>query len=182
MRHLHNMAKVLLATGMIVCYGYLMEAFFAWYSGNIYEMFMIANRALGPYAWAYWCLMLCNFVTPQLLWFKRVRNSTAALFAISIVVSIGMWLERFVIIVTSLSRDVLPSSWGMYYPSPWDWATYIGTIGLFLTLLFLFIRFLPMISIFEMRTMLPQGELQDAKDAPEAPADTTGPAGAGAPA
>jgi molybdopterin-containing oxidoreductase family membrane subunit len=159
-RHLGNMAKVLLATSMIVCYGYLMEAFFAWYSGNPYEQGMIVQRATGPYGWAYWALLACNLVTPQLLWLSRVRRSTVALFVISLVVSMGMWLERFVIVVTSLSRDFLPSSWGMYYPTMWDWTTYAGTIGLFLMLLFLFIRFLPMISIFEMRTILPEAEVE----------------------
>jgi molybdopterin-containing oxidoreductase family membrane subunit len=161
MQHLRNMAKVLLATSMIVCYGYVMEAFFAWYSGNPYEQYMIVNRMLGPYAWTYWMLLACNLVTPQMLWFSRVRDSIPALFVISLVVSLGMWLERFVIIVTSLSRDFLPSSWGMFYPTGWDFATFLGSIGLFLTLLFLFIRFLPMISIFEMRTILPQAEVDD---------------------
>jgi len=156
MRHLQNMAKILLATGLIVGYGYVIEAFMAWYSANPYEGYMIGNRMRGPYAPIYWSLMLCNIVTPQLLWLKRVRSSPPALFGIALVVSIGMWLERFVIVVTSLHRDFLPSSWGMYYPTIWDWATFAGTIGLFLALLFLFIRFLPMISIFEMRTLVPE--------------------------
>jgi molybdopterin-containing oxidoreductase family membrane subunit len=156
MRHLQNMAKILLATGLIVGYGYVIEAFMAWYSANPYEGYMIANRMRGPYAPTYWSLMLCNLATPQLLWLKRVRSSPPALFGIAVVVSIGMWLERFVIVVTSLHRDFLPSSWGMYYPTIWDWATFVGTIGLFLALLFLFIRFLPMISIFEMRTLVPE--------------------------
>jgi molybdopterin-containing oxidoreductase family membrane subunit len=160
-KHLRNMAKVLLATSMIVCYGYMMEAFFAWYSGNPGERFMILNRMTGPYAWTYWSLLACNLVTPQLLWFARVRDSVPALFVISLIVSFGMWLERFVIVVTSLSRDFLPSAWGMYYPTRWDYATFLGSIGLFLTLLFLFIRFLPMISIFEMRTLLPEAEVED---------------------
>jgi molybdopterin-containing oxidoreductase family membrane subunit len=155
------MAKVLLATSMIVCYGYAIEAFFSWYSGNPNERFMMLNRMTGPYAWTYWTLLACNLVTPQLLWFSKVRDSIAALFGISLVVSLGMWLERFVIIVVSLSRDFLPSSWGMYYPTRWDFATFFGTIGLFLTLLFLFIRFLPMISIFEMRAILPEAEVED---------------------
>jgi molybdopterin-containing oxidoreductase family membrane subunit len=159
--HLRNMAKVLLATSMIVCYGYAIEAFFAWYSGNPHEQFMILNRMTGPYAWAYWMLLACNLVTPQLLWFARVRDSAGALFGISLVVSLGMWLERFVIVVVSLSRDFLPSSWGMYYPTGWDYATFFGTIGLFLTMLYLFIRFLPMISIFEMRAILPEAEVED---------------------
>ena len=156
MRHLQNMAKIMLATGLIVAYGYMMEAFMAWYSGNRYERFMILNRMTGPYARMYWALILCNVLAPQVLWFKRARTNVVLLFVMSIVVNIGMWLERYVIIVTSLHRDFLPSSWGMYSGSKWDWSMYLGTIGLFLSLLFLFVRFLPMISIFEMRTILPQ--------------------------
>jgi molybdopterin-containing oxidoreductase family membrane subunit len=153
MRHLQNMAKIMLVTGLIVAYGYLMEAFIAWYSGNEYERFMVWNRLAGPYRYHWAALILCNVLVPQLLWSKKVRSSVPALFAISIAVNIGMWLERFVIIVVSLHRDFLPSSWGMYTGTEWDWATFVGTIGLFLSLLFLFIRFLPMISIFEMRTI-----------------------------
>ena len=160
-RHMRNMAKVMLATGLIVAYGYIMEAFFGWYSANQYERFMIWNRMTGPYWPFYWALILCNIITPQFLWVRRIRHSTAALFIISIIVSIGMWLERFVIVVTSLHRDFLPSSWGMYWPTIWDWGMFIGTIGLFFTLLFLFIRFLPVISIFEMRTILPQAEVEE---------------------
>ena len=155
MRHLQNMAKVMLVTGLIVVYGYLMEGFFAWYSGNEYERFMVANRVFGPYRWHWYALLLCNAAVPQLLWLRRIRNTPLALWLISIVVSIGMWLERYVIIVVSLSRDFLPSSWGTYAGTRWDWMTFVGTIGLFLCLMFLFIRFLPMISIFEMRTILP---------------------------
>ena len=154
MRHLNNMAKVILATGMIVGYGYMMETFVAWYSGSAYEQFMVLNRMKGPYATGYWALILCNVVTPQVLWSQRVRRSVPALFVISLIVNVGMWLERYIIVVTSLHRDFLPSSWGMYSGTFWDWATYIGSIGLFLTLLFLFLRFLPMISIFEMRTLV----------------------------
>ncbi|MGB7923717.1 MAG: NrfD/PsrC family molybdoenzyme membrane anchor subunit [Pyrinomonadaceae bacterium] len=161
MRHIRNMAKVMLATGLIVLYGYLMEAFFAWYSANTYEEFMIRNRMFGPYGWSYWLLILCNGIVPQLLWIKRVRHSLAMLFLISLVVSVGMWLERFVIIVTSLHRDFLPSSWGMYQPTAWDFSMFIGTIGLFFCLLFLFIRFLPIISIFEMRTLVPEAEVEE---------------------
>ncbi len=155
-RHLDNMAKVMLATGLMVAYGYAMEAFFGWYSANEFEWFMIRNRALGPYAWAYWTLIACNVIAPQFLWSKRIRTSPAMLFILAIVVNIGMWLERFVIIVTSLHRDYLPSSWGMYYPTVWDFSLFFGTIGFFLALLFLFIRFLPMISIFEMRELVEQ--------------------------
>ena len=160
-RHLENMGKVTLVTGMIVGYGYISEAFFGWYSANKYEGFMIWNRMTGPYWMYYWVLVLCNIVTPQVLWFKSVRTSTLGLFAVAMVVNVGMWLERFVIVVTSLHRDFLPSSWGMYYPTIWDWMTFIGTIGMFLTLFFLFIRFLPMISIFEMRTMAPAAKTHD---------------------
>jgi molybdopterin-containing oxidoreductase family membrane subunit len=153
-RHLDNMAKIILATGMMVAYGYFMEVFMAWYSADQYEKFVAFNRVLGPYGWSYWALIACNVITPQLLWSRRVRRNMLLLFIISIIVNIGMWLERFVIVVTSLHRDFLPSSWGMYTPTRWDWATYIGTIGLFLSLLFLFLRFLPMISIFEMRVLV----------------------------
>ena len=119
-----------------------------------YERFMILNRMIGPYAPLYWCLIACNIVTPQFLWFRKVRSKVGALFAIAMVVNLGMWLERFVIVVTSLHRDFMPSSWGMYYPTRWDFFTFFGTIGLFLFLVFLFIRFLPLISIFEMRTLV----------------------------
>jgi molybdopterin-containing oxidoreductase family membrane subunit len=159
-RHLQNMAKVMLLTGLIVGYGYMVEAFIAWYSGDLYEQFVPINRMTGPYAPEYWSLLFCNIVVPQLLWFRRVRTNVAALFAISLVVNVGMWLERFIIIVTSLSRDFLSSSWGMYSPTFWDWSTFAGTIGLFLALLFLFLRFLPMISIFEMRSMLPEAKVE----------------------
>ena len=161
MRHLENMAKVMLATGLIVAYGYTMEAFMAWYSGNPAEMYMMKNRMMGPYASMYWALILCNVVAPNTLWVKNLRTSVPYLFFISLVVSVGMWLERYVIIVTSLHRDFLPSSWGMFTGTFWDWSTYIGTIGLFLTLLFLFLRFLPAISIFEMRTILPGAEVKE---------------------
>jgi Ni/Fe-hydrogenase subunit HybB-like protein len=161
LRHLQNMAKVLLVTGLIVAYGYMMEAFIAWYSANAYENFMILNRMTGPYWWAYALLIFCNVITPQALWFKRVRTSVVTLFVISLIVNVGMWLERFVIVVTSLHRDFLPSSWGMFQPTIWDFATYFGTIGLFLMLLFLFLRFLPMISIFEMRTLLPAAKVSE---------------------
>jgi molybdopterin-containing oxidoreductase family membrane subunit len=161
MRHMHNMAKVMLATGLIVAYGYGIEAFFGWYSGNKFERFMIINRTTGPYKYFYWALIFCNVLSPQILWFKRFRSRLSVLFVVSLIVSVGMWLERFVIIVTSLHRDFLPSSWGMYKPTFWDLSMFTGTIGLFLALLFLFIRFLPIISIFEMRTILPQAEVEE---------------------
>jgi molybdopterin-containing oxidoreductase family membrane subunit len=164
MRHLQNMAKVMLATGLVVGYGYGVEIFTAWYSGSPYERFMVANRAVGPYAPYFWALIACNVIIPQALWFRSVRSSVPALFAISIVVNVGMWLERFIIVVTSLHRDFLPSSWGMYHGTGWDIATFVGTIGLFLSLLFLFIRFLPMISIFEMRTLVPEAEVRSKEE------------------
>ena len=162
MKHLSNMAKVMLATGSIVAYGYFTEAFMAWYSGSGVELYMVVNRLRGPYAPLYWALLATNVLLPQALWFRRVRSSVLLLFLVAMSVNVGMWLERFVIVVTSLHRDFLPSSWGMYYPTIWDWATFIGSIGLFLTLLFLFIRFLPVISIFEMRQILPEPQKKDA--------------------
>jgi Ni/Fe-hydrogenase subunit HybB-like protein len=161
LRHLNNMAKVTLATGLIVGYGYMFEAFFGYYSADIYERFMIWNRMTGPYAPFYYCLILCNVITPQFLWFKRIRTNPLVLWCISIVVNIGMWLERFVIVITSLHRDFLPSSWGMYWPTRWDWAVYIGTLGLFMTCIFLFVRVLPMITIFELRTLLPGAQVKE---------------------
>lgn len=163
MRHLDNMAKIILVTGLIVAYGYMMEAFFGWYSANPYESFMISNRMKGPYATIYWLLIACNALAPQVFWFKSMRASIPALFLVSVIVSFGMWFERFIIVVTSLHRDFLPSSWGMYYPTRWDFGMFFGTIGLFISLLFLFLRFLPMISIFEMRTILPQAEVKEVK-------------------
>jgi molybdopterin-containing oxidoreductase family membrane subunit len=154
-RHLDYMAKVMLATGLIVLYGYMTELFFAFYSGSESEGFMMMNRMTGPYGWAYAALMLCNGITPQFLWFKNVRSRPLVLFIISIVVNIGMWLERFVIIVTSLHRDFLPSSWGMFYPTKWDWGLYLGTLGVFVWLIYMFVRVMPMISIFEIKHLLP---------------------------
>ncbi len=153
-RHLDNMAKVMLASGLVVAYGYLMEIFMAWYSGNPYERFMMINRMLGHYGWTYWLLIASNIVIPQLLWWRRVRNSVPLLLAVALVINLGMWLERFVIVVVSLSRDFVPSAWGNYAPTVWDWATLAGTLGLFTALLFVFVRLLPMISIFEMRELI----------------------------
>jgi Ni/Fe-hydrogenase subunit HybB-like protein len=161
MRHLENMAKVTLVTGLIVLYGYMMEAFYGWYSANQYEQFMIYNRMWhGPMAWSYWALIFCNGIVPQTLWVKRFRTNTTWLFIMALIVSVGMWLERFVIIVTSLHRDFLPSSWDMYYPTAWDFSTFFGTVGLFILLFFIFVRVLPMISIFEMRTMVPEAKVE----------------------
>jgi molybdopterin-containing oxidoreductase family membrane subunit len=163
------MANVMLATGLIVAYGYLTEIFMAWYSGNLYEAFMVENRFHGPYAAAYWSLILFNILIPQLLWFHGVKRSLLALFGVAMSINIGMWLERFVIVVISLHRDFLPSSWGMYTPTFWDWTLYAGTIGLFLSLLFLFIRVLPMISIFEMRALVTETEEEARREAQAKP-------------
>src|SRR5215469_12179652 len=160
MRHIRNMAKVMLATGLIVAYGYMMETFMSWYSGDTFEKYNFLNRAFGPYKSFYWALIACNVIIPQVLWIKRVRNSTLAVFVASLFVLVGMWLERFVIVITSLSRDFLTSSWGMYSPTIWDWATFIGTIGFFAACMFLFVRFLPMISIAEMKALISE---EDAK-------------------
>jgi len=164
MRHLNNMAKVMLATGLIVGYGYVIEFFTGWYSDNPYEFFVSMNRLLGPYRHLYWALLFCNLVAPQLLWFSRIRRNVIVLFLMSLVVNVGMWLERFVIVVTSLHRDFLPSSWGMYQATRWDWFIFAGTIGLFVMLLFLFIRFLPMISIFEMRELVSETSAEHGGD------------------
>jgi molybdopterin-containing oxidoreductase family membrane subunit len=158
-RHLENMAKVTLATGLIVAYGYTSEVFFGWYSANKYEGFMIWNRMTGPYWYMYWMLIFCNIITPQWLWFKKVRTSPVLLFCVAMVVNVGMWLERFVIVVVSLHRDFVPAAWGMYHGTKWDYMTFFGTIGFFLTMFFLFIRALPMISIFEMRTLAPNAKV-----------------------
>jgi len=155
MRHLENMAKVMLATGLIVFYGYIMEVFFGWYSGSTYEKYMtFQNRMFGPYAWSYWALIFCNGLAPQALWWKHIRTDVRWLFVISLIVSVGMWLERFVIIVTSLSFDFLPGMWALYYPTIVDWMIFIGTIGLFFTMFLVFARVLPVISIAEMRELL----------------------------
>jgi Ni/Fe-hydrogenase subunit HybB-like protein len=158
LRHLRNMAVILLATGLIVGYGYAMETFMAWYSGKDVETYLVLNRMLGPYAPVYWVLLACNVLAPQVLWFRRARSSVPLLFVMSLIVNVGMWLERYMIVITSLHRDFLPSSWAMYYPTIWDWATFIGSLGLFAALLFLFLRFLPMISIFEMRELVTETE------------------------
>ncbi len=156
MRHLENMAKIMLATGMMVGYAYSVEFFIAWYSGNPAEGFTFMNRAFGPYAWAYWTMVSCNVIFVQLFWFKRLRRSIPVLFMVSIFVNIGMWFERFVIVVSSLANDYLPSSWGYYRPTIFDILTFAGTFGLFFTFFLLFIRFLPIIAMAEVKAVLPQ--------------------------
>src|SRR5271165_2229555 len=160
MRHLQNSAKIMLATGLIVGYGYFFEAFMAFYSGSTYERFMMQNRWFGPYAVFYWSLIFFNLVVPQVLWIPKVRANTTWLFLISLVILVGMWLERFIIIITSLTRDFLPSSWGHYVATRWDYAVFFGTIGFFSPAIFIFIRIMPAISIFEMRTLLPEAEVK----------------------
>ncbi|MDB5303782.1 MAG: Polysulfide reductase, NrfD, partial [Phycisphaerales bacterium] len=153
-RHIDNCGKLLLVTGLIVAYGYSAELFMGWYSGDSYEMYMNLNRALGPYRWAYWTLILCNVITPQFLWIRAVRQSIPLMFVIALIVQLGMWMERFVIVITSLHRDFMPGAWGVYYPTFWDYATLLGTIGLFFTGFLLFAKFLPVISISEVRELV----------------------------
>jgi molybdopterin-containing oxidoreductase family membrane subunit len=148
------MNKVILATGMIVGFAYATEFFTAWYSGNRYEAYVFLNRAFGPYAWAYWTMIFCNVVAPQVFWFRKLRRSVPVMFVVSILVNIGMWFERFVITVTSLHRDYLPSSWTYFKPTIVDILTFAGSFGLFLTLFLLFVRFLPMIAISEVKGMI----------------------------
>ncbi len=155
--HLDVMGKILLATSFLTSYGYMSEQFMAWYGGEPAEQYQYYNRLIGfgQYAWVSWTLLFCNTVAPQVLWFKRVRRHTGWLLLVSFLVLLGMWLERFLIIVNSLHRDYLPSAWGMFKPTVWDYLTFFGSIGLFIVLFMLFIRVLPMISISEMRALLP---------------------------
>jgi molybdopterin-containing oxidoreductase family membrane subunit len=155
LNHLEKMNQVMIVVGMIVGYAYAMEFFTAWYSGNDFEMFTFINRALGPYAWAYWIMISCNVLSPQFFWFKKLRRSIVFMFIIGVFVNIGMWFERFVIIVTSLSRDFLPSSWGMYTPTIYDFGVLIFSFGLFFTLILLFVKTLPVVSIAEVKASIP---------------------------
>ena len=158
LNHLDVMNKIILVTGSLVGYAYAMEFFIAWYSGNPYERFAFVNRAFGPYAWAYWTMVSCNVISPQIFWFKKARRSIPIMIVVAIFVNIGMWFERFVITVTSLSRDFLPSSWGYFRPTAVDMLTFLGSFGLFFTLFLLFCRFLPMVAMAEVRTMVPEGK------------------------
>lgn len=155
-RTLNNMAVVTLVTCWMVAYGYIIEAFMAWYSGDPFERAMMRDRAFGAYGWVFWILMTVNVVIPQLLWSKKIRRNDIALFFVALSANVGMWLERFVIVVQSLHHDFVPSSWGMFRPTIWDWTTLFGSVGLFLTLQFLFIRYVPMISISESRELIAQ--------------------------
>jgi molybdopterin-containing oxidoreductase family membrane subunit len=158
LKHFDNMAKIMLLTGMMVGYAYAMEFFIAAYSGNPYETFIFINRAFGPYAWAYWIMVSCNVLLPQLFWLRWARRNIPLLFVMSILVNVGMWFERFVIVASSLHRDFLPSAWDYYRPTMWDWAALAGSFGLFFTLFCLFVRFLPMVAMAEVKGVLPQAD------------------------
>lgn len=157
--HLDKINKIMLLTGMMVGYSYSMEYFIAWYSGNIYEQFVFINRSFGNYAWAYWIMVSCNVFVPQIFWVKKWRRSIPVMFVASILVNVGMWFERFVIVVSSLSRDFLPANWDYYRPTIWDISTFVGSFGLFFTLFLLFIRYLPMISMTEVKGVLPEAKV-----------------------
>ncbi len=168
-RHIDNCNKVMLATGLIVAYGYSTEVFMAWYSASHWEYFMMWNRMFGPMGWSYWTLITCNIALPQLLWSRKLRKNVGFTFLMALIINTGMYFERFVIVVTSLTRDYLPSSWGTYRATKWDYGTFFGTLGLFTFLFFLFIRFLPMIPMSELRMMLPQARVREkAEPIPEA--------------
>jgi len=174
-RHFENMAKIMIVTGLMVGYAYAMEFFIAWYSGNPYEGFALLNRAFGPYSWAYWIMVSCNVLLPQILWWRKARTNLAILFVMSLVVNVGMWFERFVIIVTSLHRDYLPSSWDYYVPTIWEFLALLGSFGLFFTMFCLFVRFLPIVATAEVKGVLPQadphhGEERVVLDVSKAPA------------
>ena len=157
-QHVDKMAKIILLTGSIVGYAYMMELFIAWYSANIYEKAAFWNRAFGWYGWAYFCMMTCNVLSPQIFWSKKMRNNYIVVFIICQFVNAGMWFERFVIIVTSLAQDFLPSSWGHYTPSWVEIWTFIGTFGIFLSLFLLFMKFLPMVAMSEVKIVLPEAD------------------------
>jgi Ni/Fe-hydrogenase subunit HybB-like protein len=156
--HIEKMNIIVLVTGTMVGFAYAMEFFIAWYGGVEYEKAIFILRSIGPYAWAYWIMIICNVVSPQFFWSKKLRRNVMFTFVISIVVNIGMWFERFVITVTSLSQDFLPSSWGYYSPTFWDIVTYIGTFGLFFTFFLLFLRFIPMVAVAELKGVMPQAD------------------------
>jgi molybdopterin-containing oxidoreductase family membrane subunit len=158
MNHLELMNKIMLVTGMLVGYAYAMEFFIAWYSGNQYERAIFINRAMGPYAWAYWTMISCNVLSPQVFWFRKMRTNIAVMFVVSILINIGMWFERFVIIVTSLNRDFLPSAWGYFRPTIVDVGTFTGTIGVFFFLFLLFMRWLPMVAMAEVKGVMQQAD------------------------
>ncbi len=176
-RHFDYMAKIMLLTGTLVGYAYGMEFFTAFYSGNPYEMYVFRNRAMGQYAWAYWTMISCNVLAPQVFWFKKARTNLVILFVMSIVINIGMWFERFVIIVTSLHNDFLPSSWAYFRPTMWDVACFVGSFGLFFTLFCLFVRVVPMVAIAEVKSVLPEASPHHGHDDGHGHAPETAPAG-----
>ena len=153
-RHLENSAKIMLATGLMVAHGYITEGFMSWYSDDKFDIYMTLNRMFGPYAPAYWLLIFCNVIVPQAVWFKKLRTTPLTLFIIALFVQVGMWTERYVIVITSLHRDFMPSAWGIFHGTRWDWMTLIGSLGLFASLFFMFLRLLPAISISEMRDLV----------------------------
>lgn len=155
--HLEKMNKIMLVTGMMVGYAYSCEFFISWYSGNIYEQFTFVNRAFGPYSWAYWIMVSCNVIVPQIFWVRSWRRSIPIMFVASILVNVGMWFERFVIVM-SLARDYLPASWDYYTPTIWDILTLLGSFGLFFTLFIIFARFVPVVAMSEVKTVLPEAD------------------------
>ncbi len=160
-KHLDNMSKVMLVTGLIVGYGYLMEAFTSWYSGNQFEAYTMHERFHGPYHWVYFALIMCNLVAIQTLWFRKMRYNVYVVWTVAMFINVGMWLERFIIIPVSLTRDFLPGSWGMFYPTGWDWSTFVGSIGLFLALMFVFVRLLPALAMFEIKSLTPGAKVKE---------------------
>jgi len=170
------MGKIMLATGMIVGLAYATEFFIAWYSGNPYEGFVFKNRAFGPLGWGFWTMVSCNVLSPQILWFKKMRTNMVVLFLVSVAVTVGMWFERFEIIITSLTRDYMPSSWHSFMPTKIDILMLIGEFGLFFTLFLLFIRFLPMVNIAEVKAVMPQAHAHDVGQVQRVPeaAETAG--------
>jgi molybdopterin-containing oxidoreductase family membrane subunit len=158
--HLELMNKIIIATSLMVGYSYAMEFFMAWYSGVAYERYVFLNRALGPYAWAYWTMAICNVFVPQLLWIRKIRRTALLMYPVVILVNVGMWFERFVIVVTSLHRDFLPSAWDYFRPTWVDIGLLVGSFGLFLTLMLLFCRLLPTLAVTELKVVLSESKAQ----------------------
>ena len=161
LRHIENMAKIILVTGSMVGFAYSMEFFIAWYGANRFELEAFQNRAFGPYWWAYWTMISCNVISPQVFWNKFCRQSPLVVFCIAVLVTIGMWFERFVIIVTSLHRAFIPGEWGMFFPTPVDIGIFVGSLGIFTTLFLLFMRFLPVFAMAELKAVMPAASPHD---------------------
>ena len=164
LRHLENMSKILLVTGWMVGFAYGMEFFIAWYSGNEAELYVFINRSTGPYWWAYWTMISCNVISPNVFWFKRARQNPLVIWIIAVFITVGMWFERFVIIVSSLHRAFIPAEWHMFHPTPVDILTFVGSCGIFLTLFLLFMKFLPMFAMAELKAVTPQAHRHDPND------------------